>query len=175
MTGKSEKKKPEKEDGEDVEQLKAQLAEAQAKADEYLDMARRVQADFENFRKRTLKENEEFRKYASADVLSELLNISDDLERALEHADEESELTKGLIGIGANLAKLLQSRGITEIPCDGKFDTNCHEAMCVTEGEEDGDITEVFQKGYRMGDRVLRYSKVMVTKAKKESEKECQE
>lgn len=170
MTGKSEKKKQDKAETDETEQLRTQLSEAQAKADEYLDMARRIQAEFENFRKRTEKENEEFRKYASADILAELLNISDDLERAMEHADQDSELTKGLNGIQHNLNKLLQSKGITEIPCDGKFDANCHEALCVKEGEEDGDIVEVFQKGYRMNDRVLRYSKVMVTKAKKDGE-----
>lgn len=169
MTGKSEKKKQDKAESE-TEELRSQLAEAQARSDEYLDMARRLQAEFENFRKRTEKENEEFRKYASADILTELLNISDDLERALEHADQDSELTKGLNGIQHNLNKLLQSKGITEITCDGKFDANCHEALCVQEGEEDGNIVEVFQKGYKMNEKVLRYSKVMVTKAKKDGE-----
>lgn len=173
MTGRSEHKRSEARDDE-LETLKTRSEEAQAKADEYLDMARRVQADFENYRKRVQKENEEFRKYASADVLTELLDLSDDLERAMVFADEESELAKGLRGIQSNLNKLLLSRGVTEIPCDGKFDTDRHEAMCVQEGETDGDITEVFQKGYLMGDRVLRYSKVMVTKAKKEEEG-CQE
>lgn len=171
MTGKSEKKKQEKAGSdEETEQLKVQLADALAKSEEYLDLARRIQAEFENFRKRTERENEEFRKYASADILTELLNINDDLERALEHADQDSELTKGLNGIQHNLSKLLQSKGITEISCDGKFDANCHEALCVQEGEEDGNIVEVFQKGYTMNGKVLRYSKVMVTKAKKDGE-----
>jgi len=175
VTGKSEKKsKPECGENAKTHDLGAELAEARAKADEYLDMARRVQADFENYRKRTEKENAEFRKYASADVLAEILNILDDMDRALEHA-EESELTAGLKGIRSNMNKLLQSRNVTEIPCDCKFDANIHEAMCVTDGAEDGDITEVFQKGYRMNDRVLRYAKVAVTKKKKDGDGECQE
>ena len=164
MTGKSEKK----------QSCAERLKESEAKAEEYLDMARRLQADFDNFRKRTAKENEEFRKYAAADMAAEILTIADDLERALGHADPETELAKGVGAIQTNLMKLLSARGITEIPTDGKFDPNCHEALCVCDGETDDMIKEVFQKGYRMGDRILRYSKVMVTKAKQEGEEQCQ-
>ena len=165
MTGKSEKKPT----------CAKKLEEAEAKTAEYLDMARRLQADFDNFRKRTAKETEEFRKYASADMASDILTITDDLERALKHADSESELAKGVSAIHANLMKVLTARGITEISTDGKFDPNCHEALCVCDGEEDGMIKETFQKGYRMGERILRYSKVMVTKTKQEGEEKCQE
>ena len=61
--------------------------------------------------------------------------------------------------------KTLASHGIAEIPTDCKFNPNFHEALCVAEGDEDGNIAEVYQKGYASGDRVLRYSKVKVTKA----------
>lgn len=163
MTVKSEKK-----NDEEIENLRKQLEESEAKAGEYLQMAQRLQADFENFRKRTQRENEEFRTFATAGILTEMLSIVDDLDRALEHADGENDFVTGVRGIRQNLMKLLESKGLTEIPTDGKFDPNCHEALCVVEAEEDGEIAEVFQKGYRLGDKVLRYSKVKVTKKKEE-------
>lgn len=165
MTGKSEKKEKEQDAQED---LAAQLEESQAKAAEYLSMAQRLQADFENFRKRTQRENEEFRAFATAGLITDMLSIVDDLDRALEHADGENDFVIGVRGIRQNMMKILESKGLTEIPTEGKFDPNCHEALCVVEADTDGEIAEVFQKGYRLGDKVLRYSKVKVTKKKEE-------
>jgi len=166
MTAKSEKKL----------ECEKKLEESEAKAQEYLDMARRVQAEFENFRKRSMKENEEFKKFATADIASDILTIADDLERALAHADPESELAHGVNAIHSNLMKLLQTRGITEIDASGQFDPNYHEALCICDGDSDNKITEVFQKGYRMDSRILRYSKVKVTrKPQQEGDEKCQE
>jgi molecular chaperone GrpE len=165
MTAKTEKKN----------ESDKRLEESEAKAQEYLDLAKRVQADFENFRKRSVKENDEFRRFAAADMASEILTVADDLERALMHANDGS-LADGVRAIHSNLMKILQSRGITEIDASGKFDPNCHEALCTCDGENDNDITEVFQKGYRMDNRILRYSKVKVTKTKeKGGDEKCQE
>jgi molecular chaperone GrpE len=170
MTAKSEKKdkKPEKSDG--LEELQKKLDEAEAKAGEYLQMAQRLQADFDNFRKRTQRENEEFKAFATAGLISELLTIEDDLDRALDSAKEENDFVIGVRGIRQNLMKILESKGLTEIPTDGKFDPNCHEALCVEESDTDGDIAEVFQKGYRLGNKVLRYSKVKVTRKRSETQ-----
>ena len=172
MTAKSEKKekKPEKSDA--MEELQKKLDEAEAKAGEYLQMAQRLQADFDNFRKRTQRENEEFKAFATTGLISELLTIEDDLDRALDSAKEENDFVIGVRGIRQNLMKVLESKGLTEIPTDGKFDPNCHEALCIVEADTDGDIAEVFQKGYRLGDKVLRYSKVKVTKKRSETEQE---
>lgn len=168
MTGKSDKteesKKSESKKVSEVDELKTKLAAAETQSGEYLQMAQRLQADFDNFRKRTQRENEEFKAFAAADLISELLNIVDDLDRALEHTEGENEFVTGVKGIRQNLMKTLESKGLTEIPTDGKFDPNYHEALCVAEGETDGDIAEVFQKGYCIGKKVLRYSKVKVTK-----------
>ncbi len=169
MTDKSKKK-----DAEQAEAIAGELAEAKAEAEKYLDMARRLQADFDNFRKRTQRENEEYRKFACSSVLSDLLMIVDDLDRALEHAGEETEFVKGIRGVRANMMKVLEANGLAEIPADGKFDPDRHEALCTVEGDEDGDIAEVFQKGYMLNGKVLRYSKVKVTKKREESE-ECKE
>ena len=171
MTAKSEKKeKKAAEQPDATEELQKKLEEAQAKADEYLQMAQRLQADFDNFRKRTQRENEEFRTFATAGLISELLTIEDDLDRALDSAKEENDFVIGVRGIRQNLMKVLESKGLTEIPTDGKFDPNCHEALCVVEADTDGDIAEVFQKGYRLGSKVLRYSKVKVTKKRSETQ-----
>lgn len=173
MTDRSRKKKEEdvEETREDVTDV---LAEANAKAEEYLNMAVRLQADFDNFRKRTEKENEEFRKFAVGGMAKSLLTILDDMDRALRTAEEESELVAGIRGIRQNLMKLLEENGITEISTDCKFDPNLHEALCTVESDTDGEIAEVLQKGYCLNGRILRYPKVKVTK-KKESEETCQE
>jgi len=158
----------------EAEETTDALAEAKAKADEYLSMALRIQADFDNFRKRTEKENEEFKKYARSEMAKSLLTIIDDMDRALGTAEEGSKLAEGIRGIRHNLMKILEENGITEISTDCKFDPNIHEALCTVEAETEGEIAEVFQKGYRMNERILRYPKVKVTK-KKESERTCQE
>lgn len=160
MTGKSKKT----EAAEEVQGIQEGLDEAKAKTAEYLEMAQRLQADFDNFRKRTQRENEEFRIFATADLISELLGVVDDLDRALEHVKEDNEFVKGVKGVRQNLIKILESKGLTEISTDGKFDPNFHEALCVVESDTDGDIAEVFQKGYRIGNRMIRCSKVKVTK-----------
>ena len=103
-------------------------------------------------------------------MISELLTIEDDLDRALDSAKEENDFVIGVRGIRQNLMKVLESKGLTEIPTDGKFDPNCHEALCVEESDTDGDIAEVFQKGYRLGNKVLRYSKVKVTRKRSETQ-----
>ena len=131
MTAKSEKKEKKPEKSDELEELQKQLADAEAKAGEYLQMAQRLQADFDNFRKRTQRENEEFKTFATAGLISELLTIEDDLDRALDSAKEENDFVIGVRGIRQNLMKILESKGLTEIPTDGKFDPNCHEALCV--------------------------------------------
>ena len=168
MTEKSKKKRTEEDVKAASEEFEDELAEANAKAEEYLNIARRLQADFDNFRKRTEKENEEFRKYAAAGIAKSLLNIADDMDRALGTADEETKLVAGIRGIRQNLTKILEENGITEISTDCKFDPNLHEALCTVDGDTDGDIAEVFQKGYRLHDRIIRYPKVKVTKKKEE-------
>jgi molecular chaperone GrpE len=175
MTVKSDKADAKKEDKpvnekDEIACLKTKLAEAENKSGEYLQMAQRLQADFDNYRKRTKRENEEYKVFATADLMSELLGIVDDLDRALEHADGKNDFVTGVKGIRQNLMKILESKGLKEIATDGKFDPNFHEALCVEEGDTDGNIAQVFQKGYRIGDKVLRYSKVKVTRKTEKTE-----
>ena len=127
-------------------------------------MALRLQADFDNYRKRKERETEEYKKYATSGIVTELLTIVDDLDRALEHASEENDLVVGIRGVRTNLMKILENNGLQEIPADGKFDPNYHEALMAVEGEEDDQIAEVFQKGYTLNGKVIRFTKVKVTK-----------
>ena len=140
------------------------LAEAEAKAEKYLDMARRLQADFDNYRKRTERDNAEFRKYACSSIIKDLLTVVDDLDRALGYVKEENDFVTGIRGVRANLMKVLEANGLQEIPAEGKFNPDFHEALCAVEGDEDDMIAEVFQKGYTLNGKVIRYTKVKVTK-----------
>ena len=171
MTDKSKQEEAQKETEEETPAVDP-LAEAQAKADEYLDMARRVQADFDNYRKRSQKEKEDYKAFATADLLSDLLTIVDDLDRALEHNKDDNDFVTGVKSVRKNLMKVLESKGLKEIDTSGKFDPNYHEAFGMVEADTDGDIAEVFQKGYRLGNKVLRYSKVKVTKKRSETQEE---
>ena len=137
--------------------MESELAEAKELADKYLDTARRLQADFDHYR---------HRKYACASIVQDLLTVVDDLDRALASAQPDDVLTQGVRGVRSNLMKVLEANGLKEIPADGKFDPNYHEALCTVDGDEDGMIAEVFQKGYSLNGKVLRYAKVKVTKKK---------
>jgi molecular chaperone GrpE len=149
------------------EQLQAETKEKDrqaALAAEYLGIAKRTQAEFENYKRRTQKEREELVKVANHQLLGELLLVFDDFERALAAKCSEEELRAGVNKIRDNMAALLRDHGLREIPSDGKFDPSVHEAFAVGEGE-DGMILEVFQKGYYLGNKVLRCSKVKVAKS----------
>lgn len=168
MTDKSKKKQTEK-DKTVQKETEDLLAEANAKAEEYLNLARRLQAEFDNFRKRTERENAEYKKYAVEGVMKDLLIIADDFDRALATANEETELVTGIRRIRGNLTKILEDNGVTQIPDDERFDPNVHEAMCTVDADTDGEIAEVLQKGYRIGEKIIRCPKVIVTK-KREGE-----
>lgn len=151
-----------------LEQERAEREKQSALAQDYLDTARRVQAEFENYKKRTVREREELVRCANERVLINLLLIYDDFERALRSSCTPEEFRTGVLKIHDNLVAFLKENGVTEIPSGGKFDPACHEALAVGEGEE-GQIVEVYQKGYYLGAKVLRTSKVKVAKSKGEN------
>ena len=175
MTGKSKEKTEAHSEEKEVEEtpeeptLEAQLEQAKAEAAENLDRWQRTFAEFDNYRKRTEKEMADFRKFANSGLVTELLNVVDDLGRALESApDAESPLAVGVKAVRGNLVKILEAQGVSEVPTDKGFDPNMHEALMVVEGEEDDKIAQVYQKGYMMNGRVLRFAKVVVTKKKEQ-------
>ena len=147
-----------------LESVKEELTRQTALAKDYLDTARRVQAEFENYKKRAAKEREQIISCANERLLCDLIIIYDDLQRALEAECEADELRDGVSRIHTNMAALLEENGVREIPVDGKFDPSCQEALATGEGE-DGRILEVYQKGYFLGNKVLRTSKVKVARS----------
>ncbi|MDD4669224.1 MAG: nucleotide exchange factor GrpE, partial [Candidatus Methanomethylophilus sp.] len=121
------------------------------------------------------RDNAEFRKYANQNLVADLLNVADDLERALSAVKQDDSVAAGVKAVRTNLMKILEQNGLQEIPTDGKFDPNLHEAMIVADGDEDDRIAEVYQKGYIMNGRVLRTAKVKVTKKKAAAEAAAQQ
>ena len=146
--------------------LEARLLEAEAKRDEYLRDLQRVAADFDNFRKRSAREQEAMSVLAGERIVKALLPVLDDLERALAAAEEheEAKLEDGVRLVHRSLVEALQREGLAEIETDGAFDPNVHEALLSQpdDEKESGQILDVLQKGYRLGDRVLRPARVIV-------------
>lgn len=142
------------------------LAQAEAQRDEYLAGWQRTQADFDNYRKRALRQQQEFAARGAERLLAKLLPVLDDLERALAAAadHEEAKVIEGVEMTKSALAAALASEGLVEIEADGAFDPHVHEALLAqpVEGVESGSIVQVVQRGYRLGDVVLRPARVIV-------------
>ncbi len=131
----------------------------------------RLQADLDNTRKRLDKEKQDFVKFANEGIIVELLNVLDDLERAVDLTEAKHQdlpaFLKGIEMILAHLYELLKDYGVTPIEAEGKiFDPNFHEALMQVENKDfpEHTVIEELQKGYRMNDRVIRTSKVKVSK-----------
>lgn len=148
------------------------LQEEAAKNKEYQDKLLRLQADFENARKRMEKQCQDFSKYASEGIILELLVILDDLERAVQLAENKGAglevFLKGVEMILAHLYEMLKEHGVRPIEVAGKpFDPNTSEALMQVEAEvPEHTVVEELQKGYYLNDRVIRTSKVKVAKKK---------
>lgn len=155
----------------DPEALRARLAEEKDKAQSYLANWQRAAADFQNFKRRVEQERQDSGRLATASLVMNLLPVVDDLERALNSVDVHLAGLTWLDGIWLIYRKLqmvLERAGVTEIEADGRqFDPAVHEAISQAEGEE-GKVIAVAQKGYKLGDRVLRPSMVIVGRGKSE-------
>ena len=145
--------------------LEEQVAALEAERDEHLNDLKRVAAEFENYRKRVLRDQESLVARAHERLVKELLPVLDDLERALAAAEqhEEAKLEEGVRLVHQELAAALEREGLAEIETNGRFDPHVHEALLSqpSDGEE-GSVLEVVQKGYRLGDRVVRPARVVV-------------
>ncbi len=172
--------------------LEGRLADAEAKRDEYLDLLQRVQAEFENYRKRAARDQERLVGHAHERLVKELLPILDDLERAAKPPVRDSGPREGVRGnrevvppttfdqpdlqseseavregvklVEQSLRKALVKEGLVEIETDGQFDPHVHEALLSKPHEhaEPGSVLEVVQRGYRLGDKVVRPARVIV-------------
>jgi len=144
-----------------------QTDELAAERDELVDRLQRLQAEFENYRKRSARDQQALVARAHERLVKELLPILDDLGRALEAAElhEEAALEDGVRLVHRQLTDVLTKEGLTEIETDGAFDPNVHEALLSQPSDaETGTVLEVLQKGYRLGDHVLRPARVAIAK-----------
>jgi molecular chaperone GrpE len=142
------------------------LAEMARERDSYLDALQRLKAEFDNFRKRAQREQADLVARASERLVKQLLPVVDDLERALEFAaaHEEAQLEEGVRLVHRALADALAKEGLTEVETVGPFDPHTQEALLSQPSDADeGTVIQVVQKGYRLGDRVLRPARVVVS------------
>ena len=160
-------------EAEDIETLKAGLEEEKKKAETYLANWQRAAADFQNYKRRTDQEREELGRLANAALVINILPILDDMERALTSVDARLAGLTWIDGIRLIYRKfqaVLEASGVREIKAEGQdFDPRYHEAVMYGEGEEGKVISEV-QKGYMLGDRVIRPSAVVIGRGPKEIE-----
>jgi molecular chaperone GrpE len=142
------------------------LAEATRQRDEYLDALQRLKAEFDNYRKRVAREEQQLVARASERLVKQLLPMLDDLERAVEAAVEHGEVkvTDGVRLVHRALGDLLTREGLVEVPTDGIFDPHTQEALLSQPSDApEGNVIQVLQKGYKLGDHVLRPARVVVS------------
>jgi molecular chaperone GrpE len=152
-----------------VERDLDELAETRRERDEYLELAQRTKADFENYRKRVARETSEALARGKADLARQLLPALDNLERALavgEDASAHAALVKGVAMVRDELHGRLEGAGVEPFdPTGERFDPQLHEALSTrpAEGAEPGVVLETLEKGYRLNGQVLRPAKVVVS------------
>jgi molecular chaperone GrpE len=161
----------------DLEALRTQLQTAEQKRDEYLDLAQRTRADFENYQKRMQRDLAQERRYAQAPLASDLLAAMDNLERATaaaEQAGEKGPLVQGVAMVHAQLLDILRRHGVTRIEALGQpFDPNLHQAVMQQPSKEHPPMTvvQVLEPGYLIHERVLRPARVAVSAAQEQTAK----
>ncbi len=155
---------------EDWNELVKRIEELVKERDDLKDQLLRKVAEFENYKRRTQKEKEDLIEFANADLLYKLLNLYDNIEKATESAKKSKDLESLLTGldlIQQQAKRLLEDEGVKEIGDEigNDFDVNLHDALMVLDSElPAGKIVQVFQKGYRHKDKILRHSKVATSK-----------
>ena len=155
--------------GEENNNEKSPLEEAQQQIDELKDKNLRSVAEFDNYRKRTLKEKAELILNGSEKAIAAVLPILDDMERAIANGEKTEDLNvlrEGMSLIYTKFQKVLESIGVKEIEtADADFDTDVHEAIAMVPGMGDdkkGKVLDCVQKGYKLNDKVIRHAKVAV-------------
>ena len=149
----------------DAEELKAEIEALKEEIAEKDDRHLRLQAEFDNFRRRTLREKDDLRQNATADLLGDLLPVLDNFDRALVHA-EESPVLEGIVMVQRQLMDILERAGLSKAGEVGEaFDPKFHDAIMQEEreGTEAGVILEVLQPGYKLHDKLLRAAMVKVS------------
>ena len=154
----------------ELEQARSQAEEQRRKAETYLDLAQRSQADFLNYKRRTEQDRERLVRDANADLLTQLLPVLDDLQRAVESVPSDlagNSWAAGVGLIGQKLSQILDRQGLEKIGAEGdQFDPRVHEAVAYQEhpNYDEGQVAQVYRAGYRLHDRVLRPAQVVVAR-----------
>lgn len=152
---------------EKLAKMEKNLENTDEKIGEYTSHIQRLQSDFENFKKQTEKQKQDIIKFANENLIVNILDSYEDLERALEQSENEKELREGLELIYSKMKNTLEKEGLEVIPAQGeKFDPFKHEALMAesTDDHENGEIIDELMKGYSLKDKVIKYSKVRVCK-----------
>ncbi len=155
----------EKRRGKKLSKEEEQIAQLEDERDALNDRFLRVCAEYDNFRKRSQKEKDNLYGDVRAATVTQFLPVYDNLERALKQGTDDEAYRKGVEMIMTQFQNTLEKLGVTEIDCLGKtFDPAFHNAVMHVDDEEKGEneIVEVFQKGFKMGDRVIRFAMVKV-------------
>ncbi|OWA36650.1 nucleotide exchange factor GrpE [Saccharibacillus sp. O16] len=154
---------------ESVDELKARIEALTAQSEDYVQRLARSQADFDNFRKRTVREKEELGKYASSKLIAELIPVIDNFSRALDtrpQGEASESFVKGVEMIYRQFDSVLQAEGLTTMETVGQpFNPEFHQAVMQVESDEheEGIVVEELQKGYMLKDKVLRPAMVKVS------------
>src|SRR3989338_6640597 len=168
MEAKKEDKKNEQK-REDNGDLKKQLEEKSSKIEELTDTLKRLQAEFENYKKWNAKEKVDFIKYAHADLIAQMLPVLDSFEIALKNTSDKDKFIEGMKIVYAQLHSMLEAEGLKPIKATGeKFDPYKHDVLMKEESDKPEEtILEEFQKGYMINDKVLRHSNIKIRGKKK--------
>jgi molecular chaperone GrpE len=165
-----------------LEEIEKNLAKKEENVQYYREQLIRMQADFENYKKREEKKKKEFIEFANKDLIYRLLSVMDNLERAASYSKnnehEPESIREGLEGILKEFRKILEQEGVTPIKAVGeKFDPYCHEAIMQVESEKypEDTVIEEITKGYHLKSQVIRPSVVKVSKGQSEEDKTTEE
>ncbi|MBR3962636.1 MAG: nucleotide exchange factor GrpE [Oscillospiraceae bacterium] len=149
----------------ELENLREELENLQKAKDELYDKYLRTLAEYDNFRKRSQREKDAIYSDATVDTVKKLLPVLDNFERALNYECKDEEFKKGIALIQNTLVEVFDNIGVTEIPSlDEQFDPNLHEAVMHIDNPAYGEniVTDVYRKGYMLGDKVIRHTMVIV-------------
>lgn len=153
----------------ELDQLKEQLEEKETELSELKDKYLRIFAEFDNYKKRTMKEKMDFMRNASQDVLADLLPVLDDFDRAKQSADSEDTdevFSEGVTLVFNKLANVMKSKGVVPMETNGEvFDAELHEAITkipAPSKDMKGKIIDTITKGYYLNDKIIRHAKVVV-------------
>lgn len=149
----------------ELEKLSEELETLQKAKDELYDKYLRTLAEYDNFRKRSQREKDAIYGDATVDAVKKLLPVLDNFERALNYECKDEEFKKGISLIQNTLVEVFENLGVKEIPAmDQQFDPNLHEAVMHIDNPayEENIVTDVYRKGYMLGDKVIRHTMVVV-------------